>query len=57
LRNNQLTIHHTGGVSETRVLTSVAELREVLDTIFGITVPSAVDSAPNGHSALQTLIG
>ena len=57
LRNNQLTIHHTQGISETRVLTSVAELHEVLDTVFGITVPSAVDAAPDGHPTLQTLIG
>ncbi len=52
LRDNRLTIHHTGGVSETRVLTSVAELCEVLDTIFYITVPTEVDSA----AALQRLI-
>lgn len=52
LRDNQLTIHHTGGVSETQVLTSVEELCEVLDTVFYITVPTEVDST----AALQRLI-
>ncbi len=53
LRDNKLTIHHTGGVSEERLLSSVAELRGVLDTVFYITVPTEVDV----DAALQPLIG
>ena len=41
LRNNQLSTHVTGGPSESRLLTSVAELREVLSGTFGIALPPA----------------
>ncbi|MEZ4860086.1 MAG: arylamine N-acetyltransferase [Caldilineaceae bacterium] len=53
LRDNQFTIHHTGGSSEERRLTTVAELCEVLDTTFHITLPAEVDT----DQALQSLIG
>ncbi len=52
LRDNGLTIHHTDGISEERVLTSVDALLEVLDSTFAITVPPEVDVA----AALQVLI-
>ena len=39
LRNNRFTTHVTGGPSEARLLTSVAELREVLSGPFGIQLP------------------
>ena len=41
LRNNRFTIHTAGEASESRLLTSVAELREVLSGTFGIQLPSA----------------
>jgi len=52
LRNNNLAIHHTGGISEEQVLTSTKELHEVLEQIFCITVPTEVDT----HAAFQPLI-
>jgi N-hydroxyarylamine O-acetyltransferase len=52
LRDNGLTIHHTGGRSEERRLQSVNELLDLLDTTFYITVPSEVDVA----TALQPLL-
>ncbi|MEZ4678747.1 MAG: arylamine N-acetyltransferase [Caldilineaceae bacterium] len=52
LRDNNLAIHHTGGVSEERVLASVDEVLDVLDQTFYITVPTEVDVA----AALQPLI-
>lgn len=39
LRNNRLSIHRLDGTSERRALTSAAEIRAVLDELFGITVP------------------
>src|SRR5690606_11495999 len=39
LRNTRLTIHTQGEPSESRVLTSVADIREVLVTNFGIHLP------------------
>lgn len=41
LRNNRFTIHAAGQPSESRLLTSVAELREVLAGTFGIQLPAA----------------
>ncbi|MCB0109962.1 MAG: arylamine N-acetyltransferase [Caldilineaceae bacterium] len=52
LRDNKLSIHHTGGASEERLLTSVAALRELLDQTFHITIPTEVDA----NAALQPLI-
>lgn len=52
LRDNRLAVHHTGGISEERVLESVADVRKVLNRTFGITVPTAVDV----DAALQKLI-
>lgn len=40
LRNNRLTTHIVGEPSESRLLGSVAELREVLSGTFGIALPS-----------------
>lgn len=47
LRNGSLAIHHSGGESETRQLGSVAELRDVLRSVFAIEAPpgAAVDGA------------
>ena len=39
LRNHVLAIHRLGGGTERRVLGSVAELREVLETVIGVAVP------------------
>jgi N-hydroxyarylamine O-acetyltransferase len=39
LRNNQLSVHHRDGQSERRVLTSVAELCEVLERDFRLNLP------------------
>jgi len=52
LRNNQFTVYQTNGPSEERQLTSVQELREVLDNDFHITIPSEVDA----DAALRRLI-
>jgi N-hydroxyarylamine O-acetyltransferase len=41
LRNNRLTIHAESQPPESRLLTSVAEMREVLSGTFGIQLPSA----------------
>ncbi len=41
LRNNRLTTHIVGEPSESRLLTSVVELREALSGTFGIQLPSA----------------
>ncbi len=46
LLNNQLTVHHLAGPSERRVLTSVAEVREALETLFGLVLPPAADLDP-----------
>jgi N-hydroxyarylamine O-acetyltransferase len=43
LSNNQLTIHHTDGPSERRVLGSVQEVRQVLESTFGLTLPAAAE--------------
>jgi len=52
LRNNQLTIHHLHGDSERRVLTTVAEMRAVLEDACHITLPATSELDP----ALQRLI-
>ena len=41
LRNNRFTTHAAGEPSESRLLTSLAEMREVLSGPFGIQLPSA----------------
>jgi N-hydroxyarylamine O-acetyltransferase len=46
LSNNQLTIHHTNGPSERRVLGSVQEVRQVLESMFGLTLPAAAELDP-----------
>ncbi len=46
LANNQLTIHHLDGPSERRVLGSVKEVREVLESMFGLTLPAAAELDP-----------
>ena len=52
LRDNKFSIHRTGGISEEQILTSVAELRTLLDEIFDIAVPTEVDT----DAAMQSLI-
>jgi N-hydroxyarylamine O-acetyltransferase len=39
LRNNRLSIHHTGGRSEQREIATVAELAEKLENLFEIAIP------------------
>jgi N-hydroxyarylamine O-acetyltransferase len=46
LLNNHLTVHNLAGPSERRVLTSVAEVREVLETVFGLTLPPPAELDP-----------
>jgi N-hydroxyarylamine O-acetyltransferase len=46
LSNNQLTIHHINGPSERRVLGSVQEVRQVLESTFGLTLPAAAELDP-----------
>jgi N-hydroxyarylamine O-acetyltransferase len=46
LQNNQLSVHRLGAPSEKRTLTSVAEVREVLETLFGLTLPAAAEIDP-----------
>jgi N-hydroxyarylamine O-acetyltransferase len=41
LSNNRLTVHHLGGPSERRVLTTVAEVRERLENDFLLQLPDA----------------
>jgi N-hydroxyarylamine O-acetyltransferase len=46
LRNNVLTTHHVGGASESRTLGSAAEIRDALETTFGITLPESPELEP-----------
>ena len=43
LGNGMLNVHHLQGASEQRSLASVAELKNVLETTFGINVPAGPD--------------
>lgn len=52
LRDNKLTTYHLGGMSEERILGSVAELCEALDKTFYLTVPTEV----NVDAVFQPLI-
>lgn len=54
LRDNRLTTHALGQPSETRHLTSVAELRDVLTNIFGIHLPTSELLDPKLESILAT---
>lgn len=46
LINNSLAVHHRNGPSERRSLETVAELREVLANLFGVTLPDTPDLDP-----------
>lgn len=46
LSNNQLAIHHIDGPSERRVLANVNEVRQVLESTFGLTLPAAAELDP-----------
>ena len=46
LSNNQLAIHPLDGASERRVLGSVGEVRQVLESMFGLTLPAAAELDP-----------
>lgn len=46
LANNQLTVHRLGGSPERRRLRSVEEVRETLQTVFGLTLPPAAELDP-----------
>lgn len=54
LFNNQLTTHTLNGPSEQRALSSAAEIRSVLQAVFGLTVPDnpALEAALTRLSAL-----
>jgi N-hydroxyarylamine O-acetyltransferase len=52
LRNTEFAVHHLGGYSERRVLTSAAEIRETLEQSFGIRVP---EDAPTA-AALERIV-
>jgi N-hydroxyarylamine O-acetyltransferase len=43
LRNMDLAIHHRDGFTERRTLTTAAELRTILEQLFGIRVPAGED--------------
>jgi N-hydroxyarylamine O-acetyltransferase len=46
LANNQLTVHRLDGSTERRSLASVAEVREVLESVFGLVLPDAPELNP-----------
>jgi N-hydroxyarylamine O-acetyltransferase len=46
LSNNQLTTHRVGGPSERRMLGNVQEVRQVLESMFGLTLPVAAELDP-----------
>ena len=52
LRNNQLTTHHLDGRTERCVLSTVTELRAVLEDVFRLKLPAIA----NLDSALQQLV-
>jgi N-hydroxyarylamine O-acetyltransferase len=43
LANNFLSTHHLNGPTERRALTSIAEVRQTLEDVFGLTLPSGPD--------------
>lgn len=46
LINNSLAVHHRNGPSERRSLETAAELRDVLTSLFGVTLPDTPDLDP-----------
>lgn len=46
LINNSLAVHHRNGPSERRSLETAAELRDVLTSLFGVTLPDTPDLEP-----------
>lgn len=46
LANNQLTAHRLDGSTERRTLGSVAEVRETLESVFGLRLPDAAELNP-----------
>ena len=52
LRNNELVAHELSGRTERQILSTVAELREALGSLFGLTLPDA----PELDLALERLI-
>ena len=46
LANNQLTEHRLDGPSERRMLGSVKEVRQVLETVFGLSLPQTAELDP-----------
>ena len=46
LANTQLSVHRLGGTTERRTLGSVAEVREVLESVFGLALPSSAELDP-----------
>ncbi|MGH6839234.1 MAG: arylamine N-acetyltransferase family protein [Methylocella sp.] len=41
LRNNEFAVHHLGGKTERKILSTIAELREALQDAFRLTLPGA----------------
>ncbi len=56
LRNSRLRTHITGGETETRMLTSIAEARDALANVFGITLPNSDKLDPTLERVLQNPI-
>jgi N-hydroxyarylamine O-acetyltransferase len=46
LANNQLTTHYLDRPSEKRMLTSVTEVRDALETLFGLALPPTAELDP-----------
>jgi N-hydroxyarylamine O-acetyltransferase len=51
LFNTEFTVHHRGGPSERRTLAGAAEIRQVLQAVFGLTLPDG----PELDAALERL--
>jgi N-hydroxyarylamine O-acetyltransferase len=52
LADNQLAVHHLGGPTERRVLETVSELRETLESVFLLRLPDG----PELDTALARLL-
>jgi N-hydroxyarylamine O-acetyltransferase len=52
LRNNEFAVHHFGGKTERQIFSTVDEVREALQDVFRLTLPSA----PELDVALDRLI-
>jgi N-hydroxyarylamine O-acetyltransferase len=55
LANGELAVHHLGGPTERRVLETVSELRETLESVFLLKLPDAPELDTALARLLQTL--